>query len=207
MIEPIDSGDQHDVGCGPPVAEHDVAAQEVETSTRGDVHTIDAIRTTLDQLAADITGIKAVFAERIQYDNAKEEAFDRLYRQLDELRAGREFDHLRPLYIDLILLFDRLDQSAAETARHHDAGTVAATLLSLREELVEILYRREIELISYSSTKFDPKWQRAIGTQDTTAQEQDNTIGIVVRRGFRFGDRLIRPEEVVLNKCRQQEPS
>ena len=201
LTEQMGPGDQLDAGCAPPVAEQDFPAQEVETSPRGDVHPLDALRATLDQVAADVTGIKTVFAERVQYDKAKEEAFDRLYRQLDELRAGREFDHLRPLYLDLILLFDRLEQSANEATRHHDVDTVAATLLSLRGELLEVLYRREIELIALSSTKFDPKWQRAIGTQDTTATEQNNTIGMVVRRGFRYRDRLIRPEEVVLNKC------
>ena len=207
LVEPIVPSDGPGTGHALPAAAAGVASHAVGMPSQEDVPPAEAIRATLDQVAADMTAIKRDIAERIQYDKAKEEAFDRLYRQLDELRSDSEFDHLRPLYLDLILLFDRLEQSAAEALRHEDASTAGATLTSLREELLEVLYRREVELIAPSSSTFDPRWQRAVGTKDSNVSEQHNSVETVLRRGFRYRDRLIRPEEVILNKCRPEDRS
>lgn len=75
----------------------DAVSPAAAVPSRIDGSPADAIPTSLDQLAADLSAIKRDIAERIRYDLAKEEAFDRLYRQLDELRSEREFDQLRPL--------------------------------------------------------------------------------------------------------------
>jgi len=165
----------------------------------------DPVRTILDQILCDVSAVKADLADRLRYDKAKEEAFDRLYAQLDELRSDREFDQLKPLYLDLILLLDRLDQAGAFAPQHENGSMGAwAVIASLRDELVEILYRRDIELIDPSPRTFDPSLQRAIGTQDSDAPEKHNAVVSVVRRGFRFRNRLIRPEEVILIKYRAQ---
>lgn len=188
----------------PPVFPAVPSVSAVGTPPLREVPTVEGIGATLDQVVADLSTIKRDVSERIHYDSAKEEAFNRLYAQLDELRSDREFDRLRPLYLDLILLFDRFDQSTVAALRREDTPTALAVLTSLREELIEVLYRREVELIDSSSSTFDPKWQRAIGTQESIVPEQHNSVGAVVRRGFRYRDRLIRPEEVILNKFRSE---
>ena len=53
----------------------------------------------------------------------------------DELRSEREFDQLRPLYLDLILFFDRIEQSAAAALLREEVSIAGAVLTSLREEL------------------------------------------------------------------------
>jgi molecular chaperone GrpE len=183
----------------------DVVSPAAAVPSRIDGSPADVIPTSLDQLAADLSAIKRDIAERIRYDLAKEEAFNRLYRQLDELRSEREFDQLRPLYLDLILFFDRVEQSAAAALLREEVSIAGAVLTSLREELLEVLYRREVELIEPSPSTFDPRWQRAVGTRNSIVPEQHNAIAEVVRRGFRYRDRLIRPEEVVLEKCRPED--
>ena len=112
-----------------------VVSPAAAVPSRIDGSPADAIPTSLDQLAADLSAIKRDIAERIRYDLAKEEAFDRLYRQLDELRSEREFDQLRPLYLDLILFFDRIEQSAAAALLREEVSIAGAVLTSLREEL------------------------------------------------------------------------
>lgn len=186
----------------PPIPHAEPSASDSSVPSQEAVLPANLARATLDQLVADLSTIKLDIAERLQYDKAKEEAFDRLYAQLDELRSDREFDHLKPLYLDLILLFDRLDQTVVAALPHEDTSPARAVLVSLRAELVEVLYRREIELIDPSPPAFDPTLQRAVGTQDTDTPDKHNSVGAVVRRGFRYRGRMLRPEEVILNKCR-----
>ena len=158
------------------------------------------VHVALDRIAADVDAIKGSIAAGMSYDKAKEEAFDRLYRELDELRSDREFDRLRPLYLDLILLFDRLDHSLAPAPADDVTSPRDAVISSLRDELLEVLYRREIELIEPSPAIFDPVWQRAIDARITDLPDLHNSVASVVRQGFRYRGRLLRAEEVIVNK-------
>jgi molecular chaperone GrpE len=138
---------------------------------------------------------------RLTYDKTKEEAFDRLYSELEQLKANASFDQLRPLYLDLILLFDRIEnicQSAPPTVQ--EAPDILALFKSLRDEIVEILYRREIEIIPSSPASFDPTTQRAIGVETTSEEAQSGGVAKIVRRGFRYRNRIIRSEEVIVKK-------
>jgi hypothetical protein len=49
-------------------------------------------------------------------------------------------------------------------------------LKTLRDELVEILYRREVEVIETTSLTFDPAIQRAIGTELASVETEHNQI-------------------------------
>ena len=172
----------------------------MEPSAPAPVAEPDPILAALDRIAAGFDAIKGSIAVGNAYDKAKEEAFDRLYRELDDLRSEREFDRLRPLYLDLILLFDRVDQSIAPALVNDASPAREAVLSSLREELLEVLYRRDIELIELSPTIFDPTVQRAVGAQRTELPDLHNSIASVVRPGFRCRGRLLRAEEVIVNR-------
>ena len=173
---------------------------EMEPSAPAPAAEPDPVRAALDRIAVGVDAIKGSIVLGNAYDKAKEEAFDRLYRELDDLRSDREFDRLRPRYLDLILLFDRIDQSLAPASVNDASPTREAVLLSVREELREVLYRRDIELIELSPTFFDPTMQRAVGAQRTELPDLHNSIASVVRRGFRCRDRLLRAEEVIVNR-------
>ena len=62
----------------------------------------------LSDLATDLSSLKRTVEDRLSYDKAKEEAFDRLYADLENLKKNAAFEQIRPLYMDLILLFDRI---------------------------------------------------------------------------------------------------
>jgi molecular chaperone GrpE len=185
------SGETSDAGA---------VASSVESS--GDLETSSDV---LSKVLNELSAIRNEFADRLRYDAAKERAFDRLYSDLDQLRADREFDGLKPLYLDLILLFDRLDHLAANAPPAEQGGQgTDALLASLRDEVLEVLYRREIEIVQPVPTVFDPTIQRAIGVQYADSPRDDNSIVSVVRNGFRFRKRLLRPQEVIVAKYRDQ---
>ena len=84
-------------------------------------------------------------------------------------------------------------------------GTVSTeTLQSFIHELLEVLYRREVSLIEAGPSSFDYNQQKAIGVVDVTDPAEHQRVHKVVRRGFRLGERTLRPEEVIV--CRVLTP-
>src|SRR5581483_11953555 len=63
----------------------------------------------MDAILAEVTALRQVIEERLTYDRVKEEAFNRLYAEVEEVRQERSFQQLRPLLMDLILLYDRIE--------------------------------------------------------------------------------------------------
>ncbi len=162
------------------------------------------LRAVLAQLVADVTALQSTVKDRLSYDKAKEEAFDRLYVELDEMKKNVAFDQARPLYLDLILLFDRIQNVRIDSGLASPATPALTTLVkTLSDELLEILSRREVEIIQTASPKFDPISQRAVGTELAPTEAENNEIARVVRKGFRFRDRVVRAEEVIVKKYRQ----
>jgi molecular chaperone GrpE len=161
------------------------------------------LRAAVAQLAADVTALQCTVNDRLSYDRAKEEAFDRLYAELDALKKNAAFDQVRPLYLDLILLFDRIENICIDSGAASPATPTITTLVkTLSDELLEILSRREVEIIQTASPKFDPITQRAVGTELAPTEAENNEIARVVRKGFRFRDRIVRAEEVIVKKYR-----
>ncbi len=157
--------------------------------------------TAIESLATEFSSLNRTIESRLSYDKVKEEAFERLYAELEDLKKNSAFEQLRPLYMDLILLFDR-----SENIRQDIDGSTTApspqkdVLKTLSDELLEILYRRDIELINTTDSMFEPSVQRAIGIQPTSSEIENNQVARVVRRGFRYREHILRAEEVIIKK-------
>lgn len=153
------------------------------------------------RLEIQLTGLCQTVEGRLRYDKAKEDAFEKLYGELEDLKRNSVFEQLRPLFIDFILLFDRIENVRSELSRGDGSpGGVGDIIKTVSDELVEILYRREIEIIRPATDLFDPTIQQAIGTESTSDATDNNRIARVVRRGFRYRNRVLRPEEVIVKK-------
>jgi len=151
----------------------------------------------LQDLAGRLDAIRAILIERLNYDKTKEEAFERLYAELDDAKEGRVYDLLHPTFFDLILLHDRVEGYVRSDERENG---VSAFLESVRGEIVEILARRGVEIIEVPSRTFDPALQKAIGVEETADPSKHHAIASIIRRGFRWGGRIVRAEEVIVMK-------
>jgi molecular chaperone GrpE (heat shock protein) len=197
LSAPAETGEAAQAAVGSGVGD-DLPHAESATSADSEAPSLLAV---MQRLAADVSHLREKFDARLSYDESKEQAFDRLYADLEGARADGEFERLRPLYIDLILLFDRIEKAVETLSTESVTGKPPAELLiSLRDELLEILCRRGVDLIHPSPETFEPALQRVIGTQIAVDATADNSIAAVVRRGFRHGHRLVRPEEIILRK-------
>jgi molecular chaperone GrpE len=149
----------------------------------------------LENLRQDIAAIRELIQKRLSHDKVKEEAFDRLYAELERLKRHSAVLDNKSFYIDLILLYDRMD-----AACEHAVGELGQVILSLREELKEILLRRDVHRISTGHDLFEPRFQRAVSTKKVVSQEKDGRVISVLREGFICGELVIRPQEVVLGR-------
>lgn len=196
----------------------------------------------LSDLVTELASIKAIIEKRLSYDKTKEEAFERLYAELEGFKRDSTFEYMRPFYLDLILFFDRIENiqqsmqelnpinkklskllqnlndeflenqkisNALSTLQNELPGNkkFLHILKTLSEELVEILYRRDVEIIRTDSSVFDPTVQKAIGTEITEVETENKHIAKVVRKGFKFRERILRPEEVIVKKYKKPDIS
>ena len=67
------------------------------------------IMNVLFSLQADMTLLMKSFNDRLSYDKEKELAFERLYDEMDELKQGQSLNRFRAIFVDLILMIDRMN--------------------------------------------------------------------------------------------------
>ena len=125
---------------------------------------------------------------------------------------------LRPVIRDIISLYDDIfeihRQLALALSTQEQRGGLSGSALILFENvaapakqlehnqdaILEVLERLDVTLVPVGTGKLDKQAQRALSVESTDSQEQDNDIVKVIKRGFMWKDRVIRPEEVVIKK-------
>ncbi len=169
-----------------------------------DSDTDNLIFNKLNDFEAKLEALNDKFEQRLTYDKDKEKAFELLYSELQTLKDNSALDTVKPIYLDLILLLDRVE-NIKESLTHENYSShldaMKDILESVKEEVLEILLRQEVEVIQTApETQFDPQMQKAIKTKETFQDSEHNKVDSIVRHGFRYGNRIIRPEEVVVLK-------
>lgn len=109
---------------------------------------------------------------------------------------------MRPILLDLILLYDSLQQAEVWALSEAETTSQALTdrLRVLEAELLEILARRDVHRQEETETKLDRQRHRVVKAVATTNPDEDNCIKTILRPGFLEGERVFRPSEVVISK-------
>jgi molecular chaperone GrpE (heat shock protein) len=144
-----------------------------------------------------IQDIETRLQDRVSYEREMEQMFKALYSELESSRGDREWTDLRPLYLDLVRVTDRLSELAGFA---EDSSSVS----SARDEILEVLYRRGVEEFRAAGDEFDPAFQQIVGTKDTDRSDLNGHVAERTRPGFRCGARLLRAESVFVWKLRVQ---
>ena len=131
----------------------------------------------LRELRDEIGALRDLFSRRLMNDKQKNEL-------IQTVTDGANYAFIEPFLYDIILLLDRIERSEDETVR------------SIRDELLEILERRGVEVIKVAS-EFDPKLYKAVRA---TESEEITSLRVthIVRQGYTLSGRVIRPAEVVV---------
>ncbi|BBM84944.1 nucleotide exchange factor GrpE [Candidatus Uabimicrobium amorphum] len=150
----------------------------------------------LNDINENITNLNELFVAKIKNDHNQREAFEKLYAEMKLYKDNFLRSATKPIILDIILLFDQTKQQLKKELSDEMRKFVTHTL----EELEEILYRRDVEIINTTNEKLDKKYQRAIKVVPTEEKEKDQRISEVVRDGFMWEEVVLRPQEVVIFK-------
>jgi molecular chaperone GrpE len=96
-------------------------------------------------------------------------------------------------------VLDNLDRSLdAVPPQRHDAFTDGVRLV--RDQFLGKLSALGLTPLPALGQRFDPNQHEAIGLIPVTEPEQDGVVMNVVRAGYRFGDKVLRPATVQVGK-------
>ena len=131
------------------------------------------------ELSGEINSLKDLFTRRLLEDKQKADL-------IQTVKNAAEFAFIEPFVYDIILLLDRLD-------KNNDEFTI-----SVKEELFSIINRRGVEKIIVEGF-FDPTIHKAVKVIEDV-NSNGMYISAIVRDGYLFSGKVIRPAEVVVTK-------
>jgi molecular chaperone GrpE len=145
------------------------------------------------------------------------QAFEALQKERDELldtlqRVQAEFDNYRKraardqqslvtrahegLVKELLPVLDDLER-ALEAAEAHEEAELEEGVALVTRSFADVLRKEGLEEIP-TEGKFDPHVHEALLSQPSEAEE--GTVIEVLQKGYRLGDRVIRPARVVISR-------
>jgi molecular chaperone GrpE (heat shock protein) len=139
----------------------------------------------LGEIDAKLEMLTDLFRRRLQDDRTKTQALQLLEQQSGEAAAATERRALRPVITGMALVVDRLDRY--EGSDPEFAG-------SIRDELLDLLWRLGFTSIDSADEGFDPSRHEIVGVVPSGSPDG---VPRVVRRGFVHEDgRVLRPAQV-----------
>lgn len=145
---------------------------------------------------------KTLVEERLSYDTAKEKVIDKINEELKTYKDNFFLQLQKPIFVELIMLYDSLERTLNSLEATEDLSKEQITewLQVLKDELLEILYRRDITPFNEHPEVLDYKLHKAVKTVSTSEESENNKVDKIVKAGFRWNDKIIRPEEVIIKK-------
>jgi molecular chaperone GrpE (heat shock protein) len=153
----------------------------------------DAPGVTLDRLLDEIRRLQSSFDAKIRYDEVRERSVQSMSDGLTAYRENHAQLQLRPLLVDLITLHDDLTK-ISESAEC--AADTAKVLGHFRDAVEEILARNGVEPFSVAGDTVDRAQQRVISALASDDRSANRRVAQRLRPGFRWHDRVLRPEWV-----------
>lgn len=141
----------------------------------------------LDRLIGEVADLKDLFLRRLMDDKVKTAVIAQLKENNAALQKMLDEKAVLNLVKDILIVCDRIDAQPE----------VDDLTASVEDELLEILARRDFFRMEVEEC-FDPALHNAVGTVPATDGVQDKTIIKVVRNGYMFRERVIRPADVIV---------
>ena len=163
-----------------------------------------------DDQESDTPKNMALQEDPVQIMKERDDYRDRLLRSIAEFdnyrkRIERERRELADfvsfeILSDLLPLVDDLERALAAAAPSGESTTqTVATYRTgvelIYKQLAELLRKRNVTAIEAKGADFDPHVHQAVASEASTTH-RDNEVIEELRRGYRLGERLLRPAMV-----------
>lgn len=185
-------------------SETENAATENETvvSDAGEenaaVETVD-----VEKLVAELAALKkeaeaekARAAEMTDSARRLQAEFDNYRKRMnDNSRKVRE-DATAEVLVKVVPVLDTI----AQALNMIDDEKVAGGVKMIGDEITKLLGSYGVVEIEAEGKEFDPKLHEAIMQMPAETEEQKDTVKQVFQKGYKMGDKVIRPARVIVNK-------
>jgi molecular chaperone GrpE (heat shock protein) len=172
---------------------------------------LEKVQSSVAELGKVMRGIESSMVriaeayQRVAKDGKrKDQAYDQLYEELRQYKDDWLLNAQKPLFRDVVLLYDSIARQLANFEQVEGAQlpreAVLGALKHLRDEVLEVLYRRDVERIEDTPPKLTIDFQKPVRRVDTDDPEQDRDVTQVLRDGFRLRGAVLRPQEVVVKR-------
>lgn len=147
-----------------------------------------------------LVGVQAKFEEvKSQMERETQEMRSRMQKSLEDRAKQGQFSFLTTLLPVLDNLNLAIDHAEKDSSLEHLLGGVKGTARSFEQALMSV----GVEAVPSIGADFNPEIHEAIDMVETDA-EKDGKITAEYSRGYKFGDRLLRPARVQVGKALAQ---
>lgn len=182
-------------------AEADAPQQQVKSMRETELENKLRAETERREAAeAKLVGVQAKFEEvKTQMERETQEMRERMRKTLEDRAKQGQFTFLTTLLPVLDNLNLAIDHAEKDSSLEHLLGGVKGTARSFEQALMSV----GVEPIQSTGAEFNPELHEAV---DMVAVEPENDGRITAEysRGYRFGDRLLRPARVQVGKSMAQ---
>ena len=160
--------------------------EELEARTKAAEKQVLEVQARFDQL-------------RQQLQRETDETRQRLNRSADERAAGEKAKFIAALLPAL----DNLNRAVVAASGDASREAIVEGIRSIATSFESALTSAGVEPLQSVGEEFNPELHEAVDTQETDA-EMDGRVIEEYSRGFRIGDRLLRPARVKVGRAREQ---
>ncbi|MEZ5319670.1 MAG: nucleotide exchange factor GrpE [Vicinamibacterales bacterium] len=128
--------------------------------------------------------------------------FDNYRKRTDRERRDLAQAAASDLMLDVLPVVDDLERALGAAGEGGGASVegLRQGVALIHRQLLEVLRRRGVEPLEVLGHDFDPAWHEAVA-HEPAAGHREGEITAEIRRGYRLGDRLLRPAMVKVAKA------
>ena len=172
-----------------PPAEGELHAEHKKDKTHKLHEQIDKLRAEKDEVFARLQRLSADY-QNYQKRTAKQIAESITYEKEVVIKS-------------LLPVLDNLDHTIINTEKLPDSGEVLKGIKIIYDQFLTVLKNHGVEQIITVGAKFDPECHQAV-MQKTEPDKEDGAILEELRKGYRLGDKILRPASVIVNKKKEE---
>jgi molecular chaperone GrpE len=124
-----------------------------------------------------------------------------LKKEFDELRDSVKVKTTERVIMDFLPVLDSFDMAMGNTAAWESVDkNWRVGVEYIYSQLKTILDNHGISAIDTVGVEFDPNLHEPMKTEETEDASQDHKIAQIIQKGYKMGERVIRPARVIVYK-------
>jgi molecular chaperone GrpE len=159
----------------------------------------------LETLRNELAEIEQKADEYLRLAQRTQADFINYRRRIDEERAQQARDANLSLLMRLFPVLDDFERALANATPAEREASWGQGIQLVERNLRGVLAAEGVERISADGAEFDPRLHEALGSQLRRDVPEGHVLQ-VVRQGYRKGDRVLRPAQVIIAKGGDQSP-